>query len=185
MAARTFPLESVSELASMVGMDGVGAVGDLIGTTDTQFTTTTATTPGATRFITVGITTEEAHEATFAAAPTRGTGLLTEGTLASEAEFTEAKRRGLSTETIALPEGTRNPAVKAACAPAPSAVTTVADRPGVFRHAGAPASEAEERVVAQDLAAAVAEAAGIGNRWLVVSGHLAKFWKMEKAICSK
>jgi len=160
MAARTFPLESVSELASMAGMDGVGAVGDLIGTTDTQFTITTATTPGATRFITVGITTEAAHEATFAAAPTRGTGFLTERTSASAA-FTEAKRRGLSTETIALLEGTRNPAVKAACARAPSAVTTVVDRPGVFRHAGALASEAEGRVVAQDLAEA--EAAGTGN----------------------
>ena len=185
MAVHTCPLESVSELASMAGTDGVGGVGDFICTTDTQSTTTTATTPGATRFITVGITTEEAHGATFAAAATPGIGLLTEGTSASEAELTEAKRRGLSTETIARLEGIRNPAVKAACAPVPSAVTTVADRPGVFRHAGAPASEAEGSVVAEDLAAAVAEAAGIANRRLVVSGRLAKFWKMEKAICSK
>ena len=94
-----------------------------------------------------------------------------------------AKRRGLSTETIALLEGTLNPAVKAACARAPSAVTTVADRPGVFPRAGAPASEAEGRVAAQDLAAAVA--AGIANRRLVVSGHLTKFCRMEKVICSK
>jgi len=57
MAARIFRLEWASELASIAGLDGVGAGGVSIGTTGTQFTTTIGTTPVATHFITEAITT--------------------------------------------------------------------------------------------------------------------------------
>ncbi len=58
-----------------------------------------------------------------------------------------------------------HPAVKAACAPAPSAVTSMVDKPGAFRHAEAPASVVEGHGAAEALAAAVA---GAGNRHWVM-----------------
>jgi hypothetical protein len=64
LAAHICRLESVSESVSLEVLDGAGVTGDLIGTTTTQFTTTTGTTPEATRFTTGAITTAaEASEA--------------------------------------------------------------------------------------------------------------------------
>ena len=97
---------------------------------------------------------------------------LTE-TSAGAAEFTTvpAQRPGLSTETPRLLEDTLHPAARAASARAPSAATAMADRPGAIRHAEAPASVAERRVAAVDLAAAedlAAAVAGVGNRSFVM-----------------
>jgi len=77
------------------------------------------------------------------------------------AEFTTvpAQRPGLSTGTSMRLEDTRNPAVRAASAQAPSAATIMADRPGAFRRAEAQAWVAEQRVAAEDLTAV----AGVGN----------------------
>ena len=76
MAGRTFHSESASESASSAVLDGAGLIGDSIGITDTQFITTAGTTPGAPRFTTGTITTEEeARAADLQPARTQGTGL--------------------------------------------------------------------------------------------------------------
>ena len=51
-----------SESAGSAVLDGAGVIGDSIGITGTQSTTTAGTTPGAERFITGAISTEEAGE---------------------------------------------------------------------------------------------------------------------------
>jgi len=96
-----------------------------------------------------------AAAAELVASPTQGTG---PGTSARAAELTTvpAQPPGLSTETSRRLEDTLNPAVRAAHARAPSAATSMADRPGAFPHAEAPAWVAEERVAALGLVAAVA-----------------------------
>ena len=137
LAVRSF--HSISALESVGGavLDGDGAIGDLTGITITQGLAAAGTTPGAERFIT-GTTTTEVE--------------------ACVAEFTTVRvqRPGLSRGTARLLEDTRNPAVRAASAQVPSAATSMADRPGAFRHAEVPASvEAEGRVAAE---------AGAGNR---------------------
>ena len=103
--------------------------------------TTTGTTPGAPRFTTGTITTEEeARAADLQRAPTQAPGLPA-ATSAEAAEFTTvpAERPGLSTETPRLLEDTLNPAVRAAFARAPSAATDRADRQEAIRRAEAPA----------------------------------------------
>ena len=70
------------------------------------------------------------------------------------------QRPGLLRETTALLEDTLNLAVRAASARVPSAVTTMAGRKGVFRHAEVPVSEEEEE-------GRVAAVAGIDNRSFV------------------
>jgi hypothetical protein len=168
-------------------MDGVGGIGDSIGITATQFTTTTATTPEATRFITEAVSIGAARAATFGAGPTPETGLRTRGILADAAECTTApaERPGHSTATTGLLGDTRNPAVRAGPDPAPSAATTKAGRPGAIHRAEAPASVA--RVPAEHLTAAAA-AAGITNsrinRRVVFPRVQREIYKMEKAICS-
>ena len=90
---------------------------------------------------------------------------------AVESTTVPAQPPGLSTETSRLLEDTPNPAVRAAHARAPSAATTMADRPRAIRRAEAPAWVAERvAAVAERVAAAVVErmAAGIGNRSLVM-----------------
>src|SRR5271155_5789626 len=152
MAARTSRSDWASESASSAALDGAGVIGDSIAITTTHFITTAGTTPGAGRFTTGAISTEE--EEAFVAAPTRATGPAT----LDAAEFTivPAQRIGLSTETTGPREDTLNPAVRAGRARAPLAVTTMADRQRAFRRAEAPASVAEGRgVVAEGLAAAV------------------------------
>src|ERR1035437_9206404 len=106
MTARTSRSESASETASSAVLDGAGLIGDSIGKTDTQCITTAGTTPGAPRFTTGAVTTEEeSRAAQLAPAPTQGTGLPPE-TLADAAEFTTvpAQRPDLSTEALRLPE---------------------------------------------------------------------------------
>src|SRR6266849_1903327 len=132
---------------------------------------TRGTAPGATRFITATTTIEvemraaeliataadiTATGAGIVPAAMKGTGLQM-GTPERAAEITTApaQRLRLSTEPPRLLEAMQNPAVRAASARAPSATTTMADRKGAFRHAEAPASVAEERVAAEDPAAAV------------------------------
>src|SRR5258706_8188665 len=62
MVARTFRSGRLSESAGTEVMGGAGIIGDLTGATDTEFTTTTGITLGATRFITG--TTSTGREAT-------------------------------------------------------------------------------------------------------------------------
>jgi hypothetical protein len=69
---------------------------------------------------------------------------------------------GLSTGTTARLVGTLHLAARAACAPALSAATSVADRPGAILRAEAPVLAAVAFTVA-----AVAVVAGIDNRSLV------------------
>ena len=141
MRAHTSHLESASGSASSAASDGAGPTGDSIGITDTQFSTTTGTTPGAPRFTIGTITTEEeARAADLHPAPTRGTGLPA-ATSAEAAEFTTvpAERPGLSTEAARPLEDTLNPAVRAAFARGPSTATDRADRQEAIRRAEAPA----------------------------------------------
>jgi len=102
---------------------------------------------------------------------------------AGGAEFTTvpAQPTGLSAETPRRLEDTLNPAARAARARAPSAATTMADRPGAMPPAEAPAWVAEHLAAAaeEDLAAAVAEdltaaVAGAGNPRSLCSGQLCK-----------
>lgn len=88
MAARTSRLDWASESATTAVLDGAGTIGDLTGAADTRCITTTGTTPGAIRFTTAAISTEEAragditpHEVELTASaaehermPTQGTG---------------------------------------------------------------------------------------------------------------
>ena len=71
LAARTSRSESASESASSAVLDGAGLIGDSIGITDTQCITTAGTTPGAARFITGAISTEEEARAAELAPPRR------------------------------------------------------------------------------------------------------------------
>jgi hypothetical protein len=164
-------------------MDGVGGIGDSIGITATQFTTTTATTPEATHSITETVSIGAARAATFAAGPMPETGLRTGGILADAAEFTtvQAERPGHSTATTGLLGDTRNLAARAGPDPVPSAATTKAGRPGAIHRAEAQVSVA--RVPAEHLTAA-AVAAGITNprinRRVVFPGFSAKFTKWRK-----
>src|SRR5208282_1250898 len=155
LVAPTFRSESVLESASSEVMDGAGAIGDLIGTTITQFTTTTGTTPGATRFTTGAITTaaEASGELQGTCSAARAT------TVAAEFITGPAGRRDRSKETPRLLEDSLLLGVKAASGRALSATTTMAGRRGAIRRAEAPASVAE-RAAAGDPAAA----ADLGNR---------------------
>src|SRR5208282_753934 len=156
LAAPTFRSESVLESASSEVMDGAGAIGDLIGTTVTQFITTTGTTPGATRFTTGAITT-----AAEASGELQGTcSAARTATAAAESTTGPAGLRDRSKETPRLLEDSLRLGVKAASGRALSATTTMAGRRGAIRRAEAPASVAEGRVAAGDPAAA----ADLGNQ---------------------
>ena len=130
--------------------------------------TTTGTTPRAARFITGTTTTElEKRAAELTATAARIVPAATKRvghparTLASEAASPTIppQRPGHLKETITLLEDTLNLAVRAASTRAPSAVTTMAGRKGVFRHEEVPASAAAE--------GRVAAVAGIDNRRFV------------------
>jgi hypothetical protein len=94
--------------------------------------------------------------AELVAAPSEGIG---PGTSAGAAECTPvpAQRPILSVETTGLLEDTLNPTVRPGPARALLAATTMADRQGAFRHAEAPASVAEGRVVVAEGRVVVAE----------------------------
>ena len=116
------------------------------------------TTLGATRFITATTTIEAETCATDLTATgavivpetTKGTGLLLAGTPASVAEnpTVPVQRPGLLKETIRLLGDTLNPAVRAVCAQAPSAATTMAERHRAIHHAEAAASAAVDLTAA-------------------------------------
>jgi hypothetical protein len=175
MAAPISRLAAASESASLTVLDGVGRIGDSIGTTGTQSTTATGITLGAAPFITGTISTAEqavapgltAYVAEWVAAPTQGTG-LSMGIAAVAAGFTTvpAQPPGLSTETPRLLEDTLHPAARVAPARAYSAATTMADKQEAIPHVVAPALVAEARVAVVDLVAAVdlTAVAGIGSR---------------------
>src|SRR5229473_6067571 len=142
--------------------------------------TTTGTTPEAPRSTTGTITTEEEGSAPELAAtaadltasvvdlapvPMQETGRPMGTSAAAAANPTvPALRLTPSVAPIRLLEGTPNPAVRPARAPAPSAATIMADKPGPFRHAAALAWAAEEDMAAGELAVAVA---GIGNQLFI------------------
>ena len=141
MTAHTSHLESASGLASSGVSDGAGPTGDSIGITDTQFITTTGTTPEAPRFTTGTITTEEeASAADLQLAPTQATGLRA-ATSAEAAEFTTvpADTTRPFNGTCQLLADTLNPAVRAEPARGPSTATDRADRQEAIRRAEAPA----------------------------------------------
>src|ERR1035441_6193938 len=161
LAGRTSISEWASESAGSEVLDGAGAIGDSIGVADTQCTTMAGTTPGAERFITGAISpAAEAHAAE----------LMVRAADAAELTAVPAQQPqpDLSTETGRLLEAMLNPAARAAHARAPSAATTMADKPRAIRHAEAPAWAAEQRVAAAErVVAAVAEraaAAGVVDR---------------------
>jgi len=167
LAARTFRSEWATESASSEVLDGAGLIGDSIGVADSQHLTTTGTTPGATRFITVAASTElGARAADFPAVP--------------------AQRPQLSTETARLLEDTLHPAVRKASARAPSAASKRADRQRAIRHGERPASVAEKRVAAvAEGEHRVAEVVGIINQSFVMFSVDCKIWKWREAICGE
>src|ERR1700675_2251704 len=173
MRVRTFPLESGSESVSTGAMDGAGIIGDRTGIIIGLLMTTIATTPEAARFTTETITTEGAMPAVgspaiaaeIVAAPMKGTGLPARmPAAAGPLRAVPAQPPGLLRETTRLLEGTLNHVVRAARARAPSAATTMAERPGVIPLVGVPVSVAEEHVAAVDRAAGAA----IGNPSVVM-----------------
>lgn len=115
------------------------------------------TTLGATRFITATTTIEAetcaaeltATGAVIVPATTKGIGLQA-GTPASVAEnpTVPVQQPGLLKETKRLLGDTLNPAVRAVCARAPSAATTMAVRHRAIHHAEAPASAAVDLTAA-------------------------------------
>src|SRR6266852_4401215 len=175
MAVHIFPSGSVSESASSEVMDGAGVVGDSIGTTTTQFITTTGTTPIAERFITG--TPSIAVEASVAEGLTGP-----EEASAAEGSTGPVQRAGLSTETTRLPEVTRHLTARAASAPAPSAATTMADKPEAFLHAETPASAA---VVDFTAAEHLTVGAAIVNQSFVMLQVDFEIQKRRRAICGE
>lgn len=200
MAAHTSRSDPASESVSSAVLDGDGPIGDSIGVADTQYITTTGTTPGATPFTTEATFTEaEARVAELTAAAeqvalasTRVTDLLTGTSVGAAGPATVLVRRlGLSTETRRLPGVMLHPGVRAASGLVPSAATTMADRRGPIRHAEARATVAEQRVAAEaeDLAVVVVAAdltaAGAGNRSFVVFYADREIQKWREAICGE
>src|ERR1700687_5168363 len=78
------------------------------------------------------------------------------------------QRPDLSTGTARLLEDSRNPAVRAASARAPSAAMTMADKKEAFRSAAAPASVAAEGFTAVKAEGHEGAGADIGNRRFVI-----------------
>jgi len=145
LAAHTSSSDSASESVGTEVSDGAGVIGDSIGVADTQCSTMAGITPGAERFITGAISPEEARAADLMVA-------------AAESTVHAAQPPGRSTETGRRHEAMLHPAVRAASARAPTAATTMADRPGAIRRAEAPAwAVVVERAVAEGVAAAVAD----------------------------
>jgi hypothetical protein len=137
----TFRSELASESVGSEVLDGAGVIGDSIGTTDTQPTITTATTPTATPFITGTIS----------------TGVETR---AARVSTVPARRPNPSTETPGLLEDSLNPEARAASAREPSAAPSMAETQGYFRHVEAPVSAAAAGTAA-------ASAARIGRKEVI------------------
>ncbi len=150
LAVRTSRSDSASASVGMEGLDGAGVIGDSIGIIDTQFMTTTGTTPTATHF-TTGTTTTEV--------PARAADLTT----AAVERVTAPQGAALSTEIAGLLEDMLNPAARAASAQAPSVAAITAVGKGAFRHADSRASAAGV-FTAVAAGGFTAVAAGAGNR---------------------
>jgi hypothetical protein len=145
LTVRISRLASASESAGTAVSDGVGITGDSIGITGTQSTATAGTIPAATRFITgpiLGGVDSGAADSTTAAMAETGSAAET----AADSRTAPDRPPGLSTETGKLPEDTLNLEVRAVCARAPSAATTMAAKPGAFPHAEVPVSAARTAV---------------------------------------
>jgi len=173
---------SASESASSAVMDGAGVVGDSIGTTITQSITTTATTPIAGPSITVTpIIAEEAITAEASTGPV--------GVIAGEAPTGQVAAPGLSTETIRLPEDTRNLTARAVSTQMVSVATTTADKPEASLHVEIPASAAGvdfTAVVAVRTVAAVAVIANTLNHQNFVRFPVDReIQKWRKVICGE
>jgi len=148
---------------------GAGLIGDSIGTAATQFMGATGIFPAAPRFTTGAISTGvvEAFVAEFMAdAPE----FKPAGVWPREAECTTVLARfpGLSTEIGRLLGDTRNPAARAASAPAPLAVLIMEGKPEAFRRAARPALEAAECAAEADstaVAEVTAAADGVSPRF--------------------
>jgi len=78
------------------------------------------------------------------------------------------RRAGLSKVTPGLLEDTLHHAARAACDPAHSATSALADSHGAFRHAGSPASAAEDFTAVEDSTVADLMAAGTANQLFVI-----------------
>jgi len=163
LAARTSRSETATESAGGEVLGGAGGIGGSTGITITQLTATTGTTPGAIRFTTETITIDK--EASVALLPSCVAEYFAAAVLFTTAR---AEPSSPSTEIPGLLEDMRNPAVRAASAPAPSAATTMADRKGAFRHAEAAVSVAEEGFTAVEAEGLVGVVADIGNRSFVM-----------------
>jgi hypothetical protein len=121
LAGPTSHLESGSESVGGVVLDGDGGIGDSIGITIMPCLTTADTIPTAQRF-------------------TTGTVTFAVEWGARKLSTARGQWPGLLTGIGRRPADTPRRAVRAASAPAPSAATTMADRPEAFPHAEAPAS---------------------------------------------
>jgi len=139
---------SSSELASVSGplgdTGGAGTTGDAIGITTTRRTTTSAITRKAGRFITATDSIEATAPAVITTVPKERHSLRA-GKVRARAGLTTVpeRRRSLSVATTGLLAATPSLAARVVFAPAPSAVLRPAERNGIFRRAGAPASAAE------------------------------------------
>jgi hypothetical protein len=152
----------VLESASSEALDGAGVTGDSIGVDITQLLAAAGTTRGATRFITGTPSTEVGARAEFTTVSAPRPGLSTR---AAGLTIVPAQGPGHSTEIPGLLEATLPPAVRAACARAPSADSAGADRQEAFRRAEGPVSVAEVDFMVAEEGAAV----GAGKRSIVIS----------------
>ena len=146
--------DSALELAGSAVLDGAGVIGDSIGMTTTQSTTTAGTTRAAERFITETISTGEEASAGVETNVQRGAS-GNRGVAKPPARPFEGDRRQL--------EDTPSPAARAAFAREPSAATATAERPGAIPRAEAPASVAEAFTAVAEGMAAVAGGVIVGS----------------------
>ena len=172
LAGRTSRSALALESAGLAVLDGAGVTGDSIGMVDTQFTAGAGTTPEAGRFTTEAISTEldpevaadlTGHEAEFTIIPGQFPGLSTGiARLLEDTPSTEIPKLTGDTRI----EDTQSTATRAAPAPMPSAVTTMAVRPGAFRRVEARASvvEADFTVVEAEDFTVAGVVAGAGDR---------------------
>jgi len=165
----------VLELDGSEVLAGAGDIGDLIGAADIRFMAAAGISPAAPRFttgaISIGLAAREvtrgvAARTRDAAEPTRDTLEFNLGGI-SLAGVMSTTVRGqfpdLSMETSRLLADMRNPAARAAYAPAPSAALIREARPEASRRADRPALEAAECAAeAADFTAEEGDTAAVG-----------------------
>ena len=165
------------ESAGSEVLAGAGVIGDSIGTADTRFMGATGISPAAPRFTTGAIS-------TGVVAPE-----LTQGVVESTKDMAEPTRDTLESnpaeiwphgvmsttvrgqfpdllmETSRLLEDTRNPAARAACAPAPSVALIMEAKPEASRRADSPALEAAADSTAVEAVTAAADGVSPNIPW--------------------